>query len=164
MLAQLQRSSARPESHSDECTPAVPSRPCGRRIILDLFFADGKMAADFLANHFLSDDLVALVLLEVFPGDALLDGFLLKILQGIELHILAHLVEVFDQLGVAGDAEVFAFVEEELLVDEIAENVLFTLGVELVGIFGILLLHLVPKLGLAALELRLGDDLIVHTS
>ncbi len=87
--------------------------------------------------------------------------FLFQILHGIELHLFAHLIEVFDQIGVAGDAEVLAFVEEKLLVDEIAENVFFTVGVELVGIFGVLLFHFVPKLILAALKLRLRDDLVV---
>ncbi len=131
--------------------------------LLDFFFADGEVAADFLADHLLGDDLVALVLLEVFPGDALFDRFFFQVLHGVELHVLAHLVEVFDQLGVAGNAKVFAFVEQELLVDEIAENVFFTLGVELVGILGILLFHFVPKLIFAALKLRLGDDLVVDT-
>ncbi len=75
--------------------------------LLFFFFADGEMAADFFANHFPGDDLIALLLLEIFPGDALLFRFFLKSLQGIELHVFAHLIELLDQFGIAGDAEVF---------------------------------------------------------
>ena len=106
---------------------------------LDFIFAlTERVAADFLAqsNLPLSDDLIFLALrLRNLLGDALLNRFLLEILHGIELHLFAHLVEVFDELGIASDPEVFAFVEQELLVDEIAEDILLTIGVGFVGIF-----------------------------
>ncbi len=82
--------------------------------------------------------LVALSLLEIFPGDALLYGFFLEVFHGIEFHFLAHLIELLDQFGVASDAEIFALVEKELLVDEIAENVFFAVGIGFIGICGIL--------------------------
>ena len=89
-------------------------------------------------------------------------GFLFQILHGIELHVLAHLVELLDQIGIAGDAQIFAFFEKQLLVDQIAQHVFFPLGVDLVGVVRILLLHFVLKLILAARKLRAGNDLIVH--
>jgi hypothetical protein len=84
-----------------------------------------------------------------------------EIFEGVELHVLAHLVELLNQFGVAGDAEVFAFVEQELLVDQIAENVFLALGVDGVGIFGVLLFDFVPKLVFTAVVLGLRNDLIV---
>src|ERR1035437_6094061 len=129
--------------------------------LLLLLFADSEVAPDLLANHLLGDDLVAHVLLEVFPGDALLGRLLLEVLKGLKLHVFAHLVQALDEIGVAGNAEVFPFVEQKLLVDKIAEDVFFTIGVGFVGIFGVLLLDLVLELILAAFKLRTGDDLVV---
>jgi hypothetical protein len=111
------------------------------------------MGSNFLANYFLGDDLVPLVLFEVFPRDPLLSRFLLEILHGAELHFLAHLVEFLDEVGIAGDAKVFPFIEKKLLVDEIAEDVLFTSGVGFVRIRGILLLDLLLELILAPFKL-----------
>ena len=89
-------------------------------------------------------------LLEIFPGDALLFSFLLQRFQGIQLHALAHLVQALDQIGVARNAEIFAFVEKKLLVDQVPENILFLGPIDLVGVVGVLLLDLVPKLVFAA--------------
>ena len=129
--------------------------------LLLLLLSDGEMAADLFADHFLSDDLVAHVLLEVFPGDALLGGFLFEVFEGLKLHVFAHLVETLDQVGIAGDAEVFGLVEEKLLVDEIAQNVLFAFGKVLVGVVGILLFDLVAELVFAAIVFGTRDDLVV---
>ena len=129
--------------------------------LLDFIFANSEFAADLLTDHLLGDDLVAHVLLEVFPGDALFGGFFLQIFHGLELHVLAHLVHALDEFGVAGNAEVFSLVQQKLLINEIAEDVLFTAGVGLVGIGGILLLDLFLELILAPFELRTRDDLIV---
>ena len=48
-----------------------------------------------------------------------------------------------------------------MLIDEVAQDILFLIGVNLVGIGGILLLDLVTKLIFAAIEFSAGDDLIV---
>ena len=129
--------------------------------LLFLFLRDGEMAADFFADHFLSDDLVAHVLLEVFPGDALLGGFFFEVFEGLKLHVFAHLVETFDEVGVAGNAEVFRLVEEELLIDEIAQNVFFAFGKLLIGVLGILLFDFVAELIFAAIVFGTRDDLVV---
>jgi hypothetical protein len=83
-----------------------------------------EMAADLVAHDLLGDDLVADVLLEVLKGDALLGGGLFEGLHGGEVVLLADVVELADGFGVAGDAEFLALGEEELLVDEIAEEVI----------------------------------------
>src|SRR5690349_12972934 len=128
------------------------------------FLVDREMASDFFADHFSGDDLVFLRLLEVFPGDSLLFGFLLQGLQRIELHVFAHLVKLFDQVGIGGDTQILAFFKQELLVDEIPKDVLFTVGIDLVGVIGVLLLDFITKLVFAARKLRLGNDLIVNPS
>ena len=69
---------------------------------------------------------------------ALLFRFFLEVLQGIEFHFLAHLIKLLDQFGIACDAEIFGLVNEKLLVDEIAKNIFFAVGVEFVGVIGIL--------------------------
>ena len=119
------------------------------------------MSADFFANYLLRNDLVAQVLLEVLPGDALFGSLLLELFQTLKLHVLAHLIEPFDQLGVTADAEILAFFEEELLIDEIAENIFFTFRIDPVGIARVLLLSFFFQLVFAAGELRTGDDLAV---
>ena len=79
--------------------------------LLRFIFIDSEMPTDFLADHFSRDDLVALCLLEVFPGYALLFGFFLKSFHGVELHVFTHLIELLDQVGIGGDVEVFTFVQ-----------------------------------------------------
>ena len=129
--------------------------------LLFFFFRDGEMAADLFADHFLSDDLVAHVLLEVFPGDALLGGFLFKVFEGLKLHVFAHLVKTLDQIRVAGNAQIFSLVQEELLIDEVAQNVFFAFGKFLVGVVGILLFDFVAELIFAAIVFGTRDDLVV---
>ena len=87
---------------------------------------------------------------------------LFQLLHGLQLHVLAHLIKPLDHVGVTSNSKVFAFFKQELLVDEIAQDVLFTLAKQLVGVGRILLFNVVLQLVLAAEELRPGDDRAVH--
>jgi hypothetical protein len=121
---------------------------------LPLFvFGDAEVGADFFSDHLLGDDLVAHVLFEVFVRNALGGGGLFQLFHRVQLHVLAHLVQALDQVGIAGDAEVFALFQQELLVDKIAQDVFFPVGVEFVGIGRILLFHVVLELVLGTEEL-----------
>src|ERR1700730_18439164 len=97
--------------------------------LLLLVFADRESATDFLANYLAGDDLIPLRLLEVFPRDALLRCLLFQIVEGPKFHVLAHLVELFDQISVAVDAEILSLLEKQLLVHKVTENILFTVSV-----------------------------------
>src|SRR5580700_3881787 len=130
--------------------------------LLLFLLGDAEVGANFFSNYLLGDDPVPHVLLEVFVRNALGGGGLFELLHRIQLHILAHLVEFLDQIGITRNVEVFALLQQELLVDEIAQNVLFTLRIELVRVRRILLLGIIPGLVLAALELRKCNDLAVH--
>ena len=59
----------------------------------------------------------------------------------VEIHVLAHFVEPLDHFGIGGDAQVLALFQQQLLVDQVAENVLVALGDDLVGIGRVLLLR-----------------------
>ncbi len=48
----------------------------------------------------------------------------LQLFHAVEVHLLAHLVEPLDEFGIGGDAQVFALFEQQLLVDQVAEDVL----------------------------------------
>src|SRR5258708_6281993 len=129
--------------------------------LLLFFFVQGQVAADFLANHLLGDDLVPHILLEVFPGNSLFGRFLFEIFHAGELHLLAHLVEALDEVGVAGDAKILTLVDKKLLVDQVAENVLLTVGISFVGVGRFLLFYFVLELVFTADKLSAGDDLVV---
>ena len=62
--------------------------------LLLFLFVDGKMLTDFVADHLLGDDLVTHVLLEILVGNALGGGSLFQFLHAVQLHLLAHLVEL----------------------------------------------------------------------
>ena len=118
-----------------------------------------EMAADLVAHDLLADDLIADVLLEVFEGDTLLGGGLLEGLHGGKVVLLANVVELADGFGVAVDAEFLALGEQELLIDEIAEEVADAL-VE-VGLGEIVLAGFLQELIFGGLVLGAGDDLVV---
>jgi len=77
----------------------------------------------FLSNDPLGDDPIARVLLEFLVGNSLGLGRLFEFFHRLQVHLLAHFVEALDQFGVAGNAQVLAFLQKELLVDQVAENV-----------------------------------------
>ncbi len=85
--------------------------------LLYFFLRHAEVGADFFADHLLGDDLIPHVLLEVLIGDALCRCGLLERFHGLQLHVLAHLVQALDEVGIAGDAEVFTFIEQKLLID-----------------------------------------------
>ena len=53
--------------------------------------------------------LIADILLEILKRNALLFGSLFQILHGFQVVLLADVVQPFDQLGVAVDAQFLAF-------------------------------------------------------
>jgi len=82
------------------------------------------MLANLLPHHLLGDDLVADVGLEVLEGHALLSGRLLQIVNRIQVVLLADLVQALYQFRFAGDVQFLALREPQLLVDQIAQQVL----------------------------------------
>ncbi len=106
----------------------------------DVILVHGQFRTDFLPDYTLGDDLVAQVLLEVFVRSALRLRCLLQFFHASKVHLLAHFVQLLDQFRVAGDAEVFPFLQQELLVNQIAENIALFLGKSAVGGGRILLL------------------------
>ena len=120
--------------------------------------SDVEVGADLFANHLLRNNLITHVLFEILVGNSLRGSRLFQLLHGLQLHVLAHLIKPLDQVGVTRNSKVFAFFKQELLVDEIAQDVLFTLAKQLVGVGRILLFNVVLQLVLAAEELRPGDD------
>ena len=60
-----------------------------------------------------------------------------------QVHLLAHIVEALDDFGIGRDAEILAFIHQELLVDQVAQHIFLALDELLVGGRGILLLQAV---------------------
>src|ERR1700722_4382600 len=130
---------------------------------LRLLFGDAEPATDLFTNYLLSNDLITPRLFEIFPGDALLGGFLLEIFERLEFHLLTHLVQRLDEIGIAVDGEIFSFFEEQLLVDQIAEDVFFAIAEDLTGVRWVLLLDFVLELIFAALVLGARNDLVINS-
>src|SRR5208282_976907 len=130
--------------------------------LLLVLFVDGQLLSDLLANHALGDDLVAQVLLEVLIGSALCFGRFFQIFHSLKVHLLAHFIEALDQFGVAGDAQVFGFLQQKLLVNEVAQNIFLSFGKQAIGVGGVLLLNFLLELIAAADVFRAGHDFVVH--
>src|SRR6202007_637686 len=79
--------------------------------------------------------------------------------HGGQVVLFADLVESIDQLGLTGNAKFFSLGQPELLVDQIAKQVLVRLGDVLHG--GATLPHLLVAFALGTVVVRLGNDLIV---
>ena len=92
-------------------------------VALQVGLSDIDLAIDLLPDHLLGDDAITDVLLEVLEGDALRLGGGLEGLHRIEMVLLADLVKLLDHLGFAGDAKLLALGEQQLLVDQVAEQV-----------------------------------------
>ena len=119
-----------------------------------------EAAADFVADDLLSDGAVLDSLLEVLKRDSLRGGGLFEGFHGVEMVLLADLVETAHGFGFAGDAEFLSLGKQYLLVDHVAEQVLL-LRVE-VGLCGVRALGFLQERLLSLLVLTTGDDLVVH--
>ena len=126
---------------------------------LFFFLSNLDVGPDFLPNHLLGDDAVAQVLLEVFKGNALHLRCLFQIFHGLQVHLLANLVQPLNKVGIRRDSQVLAFVQQQILVNQPAQHVLFPLGIGLVGVAWLLLLHLLLELFFFAEILGAGNDL-----
>ncbi len=95
-------------------------------LVVALHFArrDLDVLANLLPHHFLGDDLVADVGFEVLERDALLLGGLFQVLDRGQVVLLADLVQPLHQLGFAGNAQFLALGEPQLLVDQVAQQIL----------------------------------------
>ena len=129
--------------------------------LLDFLLGHADVAAHFLADHPLRDDAVLHVLFELFEGDALRLGGLLQVFHGLGVHLLAQLIEPLDHFGVGVDAELFALLQQQLLVDQVAQQVL--LAVFFLRRSGVrfLLMHVGKQLLAGALQVGAGDDVVV---
>src|SRR5579859_4767113 len=129
---------------------------------LDFIVGNVNMSTDLLANHRAADDEAALLVLEVFKRYALVFGCLFQIVHTVRAHLFANLVQALDQFRIAGDAQLFAFVQQQLLVNEIAEHIGLGHGPAGLPFAGILLTNFIlGGLG-AVLQVGAGDDGIIH--
>ena len=114
-------------------------------VLLHFVVADDDALAHFAMNHFLREQAVANLRFVFFPGEALaFDGFF-KLIEARKIVLFANVVEVLDHVGFDADAFVFAALNQELLVDHVAQQ-----------IFLFILIHRVKAIGRAALAL-FGD-------
>src|SRR4029077_18961582 len=111
-------------------------------------------------------DSIAHVALEIFPVRTLRGNRLLQIFHAVYLVLLSKLVELFDHVGLDVDTHVLAALDEEGLIDQIAQGVfLAVLDVGAQLFRGALALAFLPGVlfgGDARLvQLGKGDDLVV---
>ena len=97
-------------------------------VALGLAGGELNQLAHLLPHHLLGDDAVANVGFEVFKRDALLLGGLLQVFHRFHMVLLADLVQALDQPGFASDAQLLALGEPQLLVDQVAQQILVGRG------------------------------------
>ncbi len=128
-------------------------------IFLDLSVGERNLAADFLLHDVLGDAVVADAGLEILIRNALLLRGLFEVFHGVKMVLLADFIELLDELGLAGDVEVLAFGDEQLLINLVAQHVLLA-GINLVlrSAGGV---HFLLDAGLRADDVGAGDDLVI---
>ena len=135
-------------------------------IFCDFVLADGDVRTDFAADDALGEQAGADIVLEIFPVGALRgDGFF-EVFHGIDFILDANLIELFDDFGLDIDAHILAALDEQRLVNQIAESVflaVFDVGLELLGSAFALAFLLGVLFGGSTrfVELGAGDDLVV---
>ncbi len=120
--------------------------------LLDFGLGDLDPRTDLVANHLLGNDLVAHVLLEIFPIHALLLSGLLQVFNRFQVHLLAHFIQALDHVGISGDPQVFPFLHQKGLINQVAQHVFLLGGKHLLGLRPILVFEFILDLGMAALE------------
>jgi len=96
-------------------------------VALDFTGREVEVAAYLVPHHLLGNDLIPNVRLKVLKRNTLLHRRLLQILHSRQVVLLADFVESVDQIGFAVDPQFLAFGEPELLIDEVAQEVLVQL-------------------------------------
>jgi hypothetical protein len=93
--------------------------------ILNVFIGDlaSQLGSNFLSNHLLGDSPNPDLLFEIFKGDALFLRFFLQIVNAGKPHLLPHLVEPLYHIGLTGDAQIFAFLQQKLLVNQVTQKI-----------------------------------------
>src|SRR5690242_3316076 len=135
-------------------------------IFLNFVIGDVDVRPDFLANHFLREQMVFDVALEILPVHAFRsDGFFQRV-NAIELVLRANLVELLDDVGFHADAHVLGALDEERLVNQVAKGVFLAVFNRRLQLFGsatalALLLGIVGSALARFLILAKGDDFIV---
>ena len=95
--------------------------------LLDLVIIDFDPGTNLAGDHLLGDDLVADTVFEIFKRDALLLSGLLQVFHGFQVHLLPNLVHALDHLGFPGNAKLLALLQQQLLINQIAQHILLPL-------------------------------------
>ncbi len=88
-------------------------------------------------------------------------GGLLQVFHGLGMHLLAQLIEPFHYLGIGVDTELFALLQQQLLVNEVAQQVLLAVFFLRGGDVRFLLVNVGEQLVPGALQVRAGNDVVV---
>ena len=111
-----------------------------------------------MTDHLLRHDLIANASFEVFEGNALLLRLFLQVVHAFQLELLAQIVEPLHQLGVAGDSQVLALAQQQLLIDQVTQDIFFFFFSSRIRAGNVLLLQLLLKLFPAPGQVRTGND------
>ena len=109
-----------------------------------IIFIDVQPGTHFFADYLLSNDLIAQVLLEILERYALRLRRFFQLFHAVELHVLAHFVQLLDNFGIGRNAKIFAFSQQQFLIDQIAQHVFVAFGDQLLRVHRILLLCFFP--------------------
>ncbi len=92
-------------------------------IFFDFVVADGDVRADLAADHALGQDAVADIIFEVLPVEPLGGDSLFEFFHAGQIILNADLVELLDDVGLDADAHVFAALDQQGLVDKVAQSI-----------------------------------------
>ena len=85
---------------------------------------------------------------------------LLQLLDGADIHLLAYFVQALDQIGIGGDAQLSGLLDQQLLIDQVAQGVFLAL-LDL-ALRELLLFRVECNLLPIAAQLGASDDRIVN--
>ena len=124
------------------------------------------LRANFLANQFLRQELVANLALEIFKILAALGHLGFQRFHRWQFVLLADCVQAFDDVGVDGESIILGALCEQGLVDQIAQQVLFLrrdcrLNL-LQSALRAIILHFALEGGSRVLQIFPRNDVVVH--
>src|SRR5262249_20593812 len=129
---------------------------------LQLFIGDVNVRSHLLADDLGGHNFSADLLFEVFVRDSLLLRGLLQVFHGRQAELLPQLVQPLDGFCLAGDSQVFAFFDQKLAINQVAQQVFLALRPLCLPVRGETLFQLLLVLLFASLEVTASDDRAVY--
>src|SRR5438270_26950 len=121
----------------------------------------------FVPNHLLLEKLVSDIVFKILEGYTTLINLRLQIFHGCDIVLYPNLVQTLDHISVDVTARILAALNEQGIVDEVAQHVLIFRRHPLINLFrralGTILLRFLLHLASRALQVAAGNHFVIYS-